>query len=148
VMLDQRFQLLGDRQWRLESAPAPGTVAILGDRDRLVQAMLNLAANAVQHTGEGDSVSFGIDTTADAARLWIRDTGPGLGDDVIDRLFVRRFRGAASRAQRSEGMGIGLSIVDAVARGHGGRASATNEPGGGARFTIELPIDPPPEDLP
>jgi two-component system, OmpR family, sensor kinase len=148
VMLEQRLGLLGDRVWELDAAPAPGTVAILGDRDRIVQAMLNLAANAVQHTGPGDRLGFGIDTTTDTARLWVRDTGPGLSDDVIDQLFTRRFRGAASRAQRSEGMGIGLSIVDAIARGHGGRATAANEPGGGARFTIELPLDPPPEDLP
>jgi signal transduction histidine kinase len=45
-------------------------------------------------------------------------------------------------------MGIGLSIVDAIARGHGGRATAANEQGGGARFTIELPLDPPSEDVP
>lgn len=151
VMLEQRFGLLGDRVWQLDDAPAPGKVAILGDRGRLVQAMLNLATNAVEHTNSGDRLAFGIDTTTDrggTARLWVRDTGSGLDDDVIDQLFTRRFRGAASRVQRSEGMGIGLSIVDAVARGHGGRATAANEPGGGARFTIELPIDPPPEDLP
>ena len=71
-----------------------------------------------------------------------------VADEAIERLFDRRFRGAASRARRSEGMGIGLSIVDAIARGHGGRASAVNEPGGGARFTIALPIDMPLEDLP
>jgi signal transduction histidine kinase len=147
TMLEQRLGLLGDREWVLDTAPAPGTVAILGDRDRLVQAMLNLATNAVQHTGPGDQVGFGIDATANTARLWIRDTGPGLDDDVIDQLFTRQFRGAASRVRRSEGMGIGLSIVDAIARGHDGRAYAANEPGGGARFTIELPIDPP-EDLP
>ncbi len=148
VMLEQRLGLLGDRVWELDDAPAPGKVAILGDRDRLVQAMLNLATNAVQHTNSGDPLAFGIDTTVDTARLWVRDSGPGLDEAVIDQLFTPRFRGAASRVQRSEGMGIGLSIVDAVARGHGGRATAANEPGGGARFTIELPIDPPPEDLP
>jgi two-component system, OmpR family, sensor kinase len=146
--LDQRVRLLGEREWELDIAPAPGTVAILGDRDRLVQAMLNLATNAVQHTDEGDRIAIGIEVAMGVARLWVRDTGPGLDDDVIDQLFTRRFRGAASRTRRSEGMGIGLSIVDAIARGHGGRASASNEPDGGARFTIELPIDPPPEDLP
>jgi signal transduction histidine kinase len=148
AMLQQRFELLGDRTWRRDAAPAPGTVAILGDRDRLVQAMLNLAANAVQHTEPGDELGFGIDTDEGTARLWVRDHGTGLEDDVIEQLFTRRFRGAASRARRSEGMGIGLSIVDAVARGHRGRAYAANEPGGGARFTIELPIEPAPEDLP
>jgi signal transduction histidine kinase len=123
-------------------------VAILGDRARLIQAMLNLATNAVQHTGDGDEVGIGIEASTGSVRLWVRDTGPGVDDEVIDQLFTRRFRGAASRAQRSEGMGIGLSIVDAIARGHGGRASAVNEPTGGARFIIELPLDPPPEDVP
>jgi two-component system, OmpR family, sensor kinase len=110
--------------------------------------MLNLATNAVQHTGPGDRLGSGS-----TRRPTLRGSGcvtpaRASSDDVIDQLFTRRFRGAASRAQRSDGMGIGLSIVDAIARGHGGRASAANEPGGGARFTIELPLDPPPEDLP
>jgi signal transduction histidine kinase len=146
-MLRQRFELLGDRTWRCDAAPAPGSVALLGDRDRLVQAMLNLATNAVQHTAPGDELGYGIDVHGATARLWIRDTGSGLDDVVVEQLFTRRFRGAASRAKRSDGMGIGLSIVDAVARGHGGRATANNEPGGGARFTIELPLDLPPEDF-
>jgi two-component system OmpR family sensor kinase len=110
--------------------------------------MLNLATNAVQHTDVGARVAIGVEASADTAQLWVRDSGPGLDDDAIGQLFTRRFRGAASRAHRSEGMGIGLSIVDAIARGHGGRATAENDAGGGARFTIHLPIDPPPEDLP
>lgn len=148
--VDQRVHHLADRRWVLDDAPAPGTVAILGDRDRLVQAVLNLAQNAVQHTSDGDRISFGVavDPTTSIANLWVRDTGPGLDPDTIDLLFSRRYRGAASRAQRSEGMGIGLSIVDAIARGHGGRARAANEPTGGARFIIELPIEPPAEDVP
>lgn len=146
--LDQRIRSLADRAWHLDAAPAPGTVAMLADRARLVQAMLNLATNAVQHTDDGDAVGIGIDTSTDRVRLWVRDTGSGVEADVLDQLFTRRFRGAASRARRSDGMGIGLSIVDAIARGHGGRAHAANEPDGGARFTIELPIDPAPEDLP
>jgi signal transduction histidine kinase len=146
--LGQRLAVLGDRSWHLDTAPPPGAVAVLADRDRLVQAVLNLATNAVQHTSAGDAVTFGVEATGDTARLWVRDTGPGLDDAVIDQLFTRRFRGAASRVQRTEGTGIGLSIVDAIARGHGGRAIAANAPGGGAQFTIELPLDPASEDLP
>ena len=152
VTLDQRVRLLGDRQWVLDAAPPPGAVAILGDRARLIQAMLNLATNAVQHTDVGDEVGIGIASIDESAtptvRLWVRDTGTGLDDDVIDHLFTRRFRGAASRADRADGMGIGLSIVDAIARAHGGHASAVNEAGAGARFMVDLPVDPPQEDLP
>lgn len=146
--IDQRVRLLGDRAWTVDDTPPPGTVAVLGDRARLVQGMLNLAGNAVQHTRPGDEVAIGVAVQDGAVRLWVRDRGPGLDPDVIDQLFTRRFRGAASRARRADGMGIGLSIVDAIARGHGGRAWAANDPGGGARFTIELPLDPSPEDLP
>ena len=150
LTIDQRVRHLADRTWLLDEAPVPGTLAILGDRDRLVQALLNLASNAVQHTASGDLIAVGVaaDPGASTVRLWVRDTGPGLDVAALDQLFTRRYRGAASRTQRAEGMGIGLSIVDAIARGHGGRASADNEPGGGARFTIELPVDPPLEDLP
>jgi signal transduction histidine kinase len=109
-----------------------------------MQAMLNLASNAVQHTEVGAEIGIGaeVDGPSDAARsvrLWVRDTGVGVSPDIIDKLFQRRFRGAASRARRSEGMGVGLSIVGAIAKAHGGDASARNEPGSGARFVITIP---------
>lgn len=146
--IDQRVRVLGERDWRVAVAPPPGAVAILGDRARLLQAVLNLASNAVQHTDEGDRIEIGVEVADATACIWVHDAGPGIDDDVIEQLFTHRFRGAASRARRAEGMGIGLSIVDAIARGHGGRAIAENDAAGGARFTIELPIDPAPEDLP
>jgi signal transduction histidine kinase len=148
VTVDQRARLLGDRDWTIDAAPPPGTSAILGDRARLVQAMLNLVTNALQHTAGGDQIAIGVAVIDGTARLWVRDAGPGIDPDVIARLFERRFRGAASRSRRSDGMGIGLSIVDAIARGHGGRALAENVAPTGARFTIEIPIDPAPEGLP
>jgi two-component system OmpR family sensor kinase len=150
--LDGRVRSLGQRAWTIEAAPAPGTIAIVGDRGRLVQAMLNLATNAVQHTEQGDEIALGVagappgqppaDHVDGNVQMWVRDTGPGLDPATIGQLFERRYRGAASRRQRSDGMGIGLSIVDAIARGHGGHAQAANEPDGGARFTITIPIEP------
>jgi two-component system OmpR family sensor kinase len=156
--IDQRVRSLGSRTWVVDAAPPPGTVAIIADRGRLVQAMLNLATNAVQHTEQGDEVAVGFaylpsirSSTGEiggTATMWVRDTGPGLDPETIEQLFERRYRGAASRRQRSDGMGIGLSIVDAIARGHGGHARAANEPGGGSRFTITIPIEPDEEQEP
>jgi signal transduction histidine kinase len=144
--LAQRATGLGDRRWVVDSVPHPGVLAIVADPGRLTQAVLNLAQNAVQHTVDGDEIGLGADTGLGAGhrtvRLWVRDTGPGIDAASMDQLFRRRFRGAASRSQRAEGMGIGLSIVDAIARAHGGVAEARNEPGGGARFTITLPVEP------
>ena len=146
--LRQKVSGLGDRTWAIDAAPPPGSVAIMADPDRLSQAMLNLATNAVQHTRPGDTIAIGIEPIESGAggpgaRLWVRDTGPGIEPGLADRLFDRRFRGAASRTTRSDGMGLGLSIVAAIARAHGGSVSATNESIGGARFTITLPGGPP-----
>jgi signal transduction histidine kinase len=144
--LVQRAAGLGERRWIIDAVPQPGVLAIIADPGRLTQALLNLAQNAVQHTADGDEIGVGADTVLGAGRrnvrLWVRDTGPGIDAPSIDQLFQRRFRGAASRSQRAEGMGIGLSIVDAIARAHQGTAGARNEPGGGARFTITLPVEP------
>jgi two-component system OmpR family sensor kinase len=147
--IDQRVRPLGPRVWTIDAAPPPGTVAVVGDRGRLVQAMLNLATNAVQHTRPNDEIALGFQCAIGAGdpverhvTMWVRDSGPGLDPSTIEQLFERRYRGAASRRQRSDGMGIGLSIVDAIARGHGGRAEAANELGGGARFTITIPVEP------
>jgi signal transduction histidine kinase len=142
-----RLSGLGERTWLLDDAPPPGRTAIVADPARLSQAMLNLASNAVQHTGTGDEIAVGVDMhpgpidgTGPEARLWVRDTGPGIDPAVRDALFQRHARGAGSREGRPEGMGIGLSIVDAIARSHGGRVEVDSEPGAGARFTIVVPV--------
>ena len=141
--LHQRVRALGEREWVLD-APRPGAVAVVADEGRIMQALLNLASNAVQHTRPGDRIELGA-TLAGAhwVRIWVRDSGPGVDPALAEQLFQRRFRGAASRAHRSDGMGIGLSIVDAIARAHGGAATAANAAGGGAVFTVTIPSEPP-----
>jgi signal transduction histidine kinase len=142
---------LGDRRWQMDDMPAPGTAAIIADPGRLTQAVLNLAGNAVQHTAPGATIQVGVEPIlvhgeAAGARLWVRDTGPGLEPGLDDRLFDRRVRGAASRSAREDGLGIGLSIVAAIARAHGGTVAAADADGGGARFTITVPAEPPAAD--
>ena len=153
-----KLTALAARTWTIDTAPRPGTVAVVADEERLIQAMLNLATNAVQHTADGDEIAIGAQlldaisapdgrvpgSTAGSpsmVRLWVRDNGPGIDAQHAEQLFSRRVRGAASRASRADGMGIGLSIVDAIARGHGGAAEAANVPAGGAQFTITVPAD-------
>lgn len=145
--LSQRVASLGERHWTIDTTPRPGTIAVVADEGRVMQAMLNLASNAVDHTADGDEIGVGGERFHARGgrwwiRLWVRDSGPGIDTDHLDHVFERRFRGATSRAVRAEGMGIGLSIVDAVARAHSGRAVASNVDGGGARFTIEIPAEP------
>lgn len=148
---EQRVAGIANRRWTVDAAPPPGQVAIVADPGRLTQAMLNLASNAVEHTAEAAEIGFGVEAIADgpggatSARLWVRDTGPGVDPASADLLFQRHFRGAGSRANRADGMGIGLSIVDAIARAHGGTVGVGNVNGGGARFMITIPAEPPTE---
>lgn len=146
VTLQQRVWAIAERRWVLDAAPVPGTVAVVADQDRLEQAIVNLAANATDHTSPGDEIGIGVRVDGRTYRLWVRDTGPGIDASAHEGLFNRYTRGATSRASRPEGMGIGLSIVDAIARAHGGYAHAVSEPGAGSTFVITLPAEPPGPD--
>jgi signal transduction histidine kinase len=74
------------------------------------------------------------------ARLWVRDSGPGVAPDDQERIFERFARASASR-RRSEGAGLGLSIVRAIAEAHGGRVVLSSRPGAGATFTVIVPLN-------
>ena len=127
---------LGDRDWVLETvADEPVWV----DEQRLTQAMLQLAENAVRHTSEGGRIALGSSVLGDEVRLWVTDDGPGVPPDEQARIFERFFRGRDGR-RRAEGSGLGLSIVAAIAEAHGGRAGLSSSPGGGATFTITFPL--------
>ncbi|HEY1119676.1 MAG TPA: HAMP domain-containing sensor histidine kinase, partial [Acidimicrobiales bacterium] len=133
---------LGDRAWTLdESADA----VITADEQRLTQALLQLADNAVKHTSPGDTVALGSSYDGHRVRLWVRDTGPGVPPDQRDVIFERFGRAAVPPGD--EGFGLGLSIVSAIARAHGGTV-ALEDPvedpvesaaPRGARFVITLP---------
>jgi len=120
---------LGPREWTLE---ATGAGLLRGDRQRLTQAVMNLAHNAVQHTGAGDTIALGSSHEGDTARIWVADTGPGVKAEDRERIFERAHSG-------SDGAGLGLAIVRTIATAHGGRVELDSEEGKGARFTIVLP---------
>jgi two-component system, OmpR family, sensor kinase len=126
---------LGDRTWRVDQA-STGTFA--ADKHRLTEAVLNLADNAVKHTGAGDVIGVGVALTAEEARVWVRDTGAGVADNEAARIFERFVRGRGA-VKRYRGSGLGLAIVQSIAEAHGGRVMLSSEPGHGARFTIEMP---------
>ncbi len=127
---------LGRRVWSLE---ARGEAVLHADRQRLTQALMGLAQNAVQHTADGDAIWIGSGVDGDEAALWVRDSGPGVAREDQDRIFDRFARAAGSR-RRSEGAGLGLAIVRAIAEAHGGRAELSSRPGAGSTFTVVVPL--------
>jgi signal transduction histidine kinase len=130
---------LAKRNWQLERV-AKGK--IVGDRQRITQAMMNLAQNATQHTQVGDTIAFGSSIGLSTVKFWVRDTGSGVALDDQERIF-QRFARAAHQQRRSDGAGLGLSIVKAIAEAHGGTVQLVSTPAAGATFTIVLPLDSP-----
>lgn len=124
---------------RAVTLDAPDPVVVNGGADHLRQAIGNLVANAIKHTPSGTSLEVSATCANGHAVVVVRDHGPGLDDDAVHHVFDRFWQ--ADRARAGAGSGLGLAIVAAIAHEHGGTASAGNAAGGGAVFTIELPID-------
>jgi two-component system OmpR family sensor kinase len=113
---------------------------VLGDRERLRQIVDNLLGNVRSHTPPGAPVRVRVASVGDEAVVEVADSGPGLAEEEAARVFERFFRADESRSRASGGVGLGLSIVAAVAQAHGGTVAAHSRPGEGATFTISLPL--------
>jgi signal transduction histidine kinase len=133
-----RMAPLAWRQRRVEvvaevddSAPAA-----LADADRLDQIVVNLIANAVRHTPPGGLVAVALSTETDSVRIDVRDTGSGIAPDELAHVFERFYQ---SRQERAGGAGLGLAVVNELAEGMGGSATATSVPGEGSCFAVRVP---------
>jgi signal transduction histidine kinase len=113
-----------------------GAETVIGDPDRLEQALQNLAANALRHTPDGGEIVMSADLVDGKLRLRVRDSGSGIPPEHLPLIFDRFYKVDASR-KAAGGSGLGLSIVKAIVERHGGTVSAHNE--GGAVFDILLP---------
>lgn len=114
------------------------------DAQRITQAMLQLAANATKFAAPGTLVRVASEVEDGHLRFSVRDEGPGVTAEDAERIFDRFARGRAGSGV--EGAGLGLPIVAAIAAAHGGRAFLDPEPGSGATFVVEIPIDPAPPE--
>ena len=125
---------LGQRDWQVATPP---TITFWADRQRLTQALLQLAANAVEHTEEGQSITFGAGHDDSHIHLWVRDEGSGVPDEIAADIFDRFSRGSTE----GNGFGLGLSIIKAIAEAHGG-AVVLDHASKGAQFRMILPKGP------
>lgn len=131
---------LGERTWSVDE-----TAQVVHDLDsqRITQAWLQLANNAVKYSEPGAEISLGSrvrDSTehGPALELWIHDTGIGISEEDIERIFERFGRG--SNVSRIEGSGLGLNIVTEIVRAHGGSVSVQSTLGFGSTFTMSFPL--------
>lgn len=130
-----------DQRLRLELPETP--VRVVGDRPRLEQALLNLAANAQKFSPSGADVTLRVASQSDGAVRWtVVDRGPGIGEEERARLFERFFVGTSDRHVAHGGAGIGLPTALAIAQAHGGTIEVDSEPGRGSTFGLLVPPEP------
>jgi two-component system phosphate regulon sensor histidine kinase PhoR len=131
--------LIEQKQIQVDVAVNPDACVAQFDPTKLHDALRNLIENAVNYSPAGGRVTLAAHTEGDQVALTVSDEGPGLPDSDLERVFERFYRVDKSRTADPGGTGLGLSIVRHLVELHGGRATARNNPTGGATFTILLP---------
>ncbi|HYW08161.1 MAG TPA: ATP-binding protein, partial [Longimicrobium sp.] len=127
------------RKLELRVELAAGLPPVLADRDRVVQVLDNLLANALKFTPAGGSVTVSAAPRGGEVLVSVEDSGPGLPEQDLERVFDRFWQ-----AERSDhrGLGLGLAIVRGLVEAHDGRVWVENRPEGGASFRFTIPVAP------
>lgn len=128
-----------EKEIELVLVPAYAPCIAEVDPDRMVQVVSNLLANAIKYTPEGGKVEVGLGSGERGVYFYCRDNGVGIAEEELPNIFRRFYRARKSQARHSRGLGVGLSIVQALVDAHGGQVSAESEPGKGSVFTVFLP---------
>ncbi len=118
-------------------ANVAASLSVTADRDRLRQALANLVDNAIKYTPSGGRVDVSAIADGNAVVIRVADSGPGISEQDLPRIFDRLYRGDQSRATR--GLGLGLNLVRAYVQAQGGTVSAQSSVGNGSIFEIRLP---------
>ncbi len=135
-----------DREVEVKAVLPDQELLVLGDKEALRRGVANLVANAIKHGGHKNSVRVSVARLAREISISVADRGPGIEASEMPHLFEAFYRGRRAREEQIRGSGLGLSLVQQVAREHGGRVEVDSSPGKGSRFSIILPAPPPPED--
>jgi two-component system OmpR family sensor kinase len=135
----ERAQMLATGQILYLDWPDHPIAPVLADHEMIRRALNNLVENALHHTPTGREIRLRIEADQQTCRWIIQDQGCGMQPEQLARVFERFYRGDQSRGRQGPGAGLGLPIVAAIARAHGGTVHAASHPGEGAVFTLELP---------
>lgn len=125
------------REVTVECDVAPD-IHVRGDAARLKHVVLNLGDNAVKYTPAGGLVRIQLLATMTEAVLWVSDTGVGIAQEHLPRIFERLFRAGTSEASAG-GTGLGLAIAKRIVDAHRGTIDVESQPGRGSTFTVRLP---------
>jgi len=123
----------------LESAGAPDA-QIMADPDAMIQVFGNLIENSLKYAKSGKRIYVGAQLAGGEVQFSVRDFGPGIASEHLNRIFERFYRVDKARSRESGGTGLGLAIVMRIVQAHGGRIWAESELGSGATFHFTLPL--------
>jgi heavy metal sensor kinase len=142
----EQMRLVADDRGVQMDASALKPLVVRGDRGRLKQVIVNLLDNAIKFTPRGGRVTLSSEAQSGAGLLEVRDTGIGIPAEALPHLFERFFRVDAARARGSDtnegGVGLGLSIVQAICSAHGAQIEVESSPGNGSCFRLRFPAAP------
>jgi two-component system sensor histidine kinase BaeS len=116
------------------------SISVIGDADRLQQLFSNVLENTLRYADSPGTLKIWQDRTADRLALFFEDSGPGVPEEALTRLFDRLYRVDKSRSRTQGGSGLGLSICKSIVKALGGEIRAANAASGGLRIEIELPL--------
>lgn len=109
------------------------------DRDKMIQVISNIISNAIKYNRDGGKIWLSVDYTPDYTFIICTDNGIGISEEDLPYIFNRLYRADKSRSRFNSGVGLGLSIVEALVQAHGGEVKAESELGKGTRITVKLP---------
>ena len=133
----QQESIAAEKNIRMETDIEKG-IFVTGDETMLIRILLNLMDNAIKYGREGGHVRLSLHEDGAVARCAVEDDGIGIRAEDMKRIWERFFRVEGSRSE--EGSGLGLSMVEAMVKAHGGEISAESVYGQGSRFTVRLPL--------
>jgi signal transduction histidine kinase len=137
IEANRGFAHIHDVGIRLDGASA--TIEVQADHDRLAQVVTNLLSNAIKFSPPGQEVTVTIGITGQAARIGVRNRGPGIPENFKPRVFERFAQADASDTRSKGGTGLGLSIVRQIVTRLGGKVTFEDAAGGGTLFLVDLP---------
>ena len=138
-MYDELKPVAEKRQLGMElHVPLPAETKVYGDRDRLRQVMLNLVDNAAKYTDQGGTIRISGRTAENRCTITVEDTGIGIAEEHLPRLFERFYRVDKDRSRDAGGTGLGLAIVKHIVEAHGGTITVESTVGKGSVFGFSL----------